>query len=172
MSWSVTLAGRTFTQSNVEGNAYADEENGLPAILQATAEAAASLTGIYVTSSTSATAAIGTMVLTTHQSAEASILPLGTMVRAASASDLGVYVVGSVVSYSGTSLELDVTIASGGGPASDWVVGHPFMVVQGLLLDPAPRLGADLDAQGNAVSNTSNLESYAVTLGTVYALSI
>lgn len=170
MVWSVTLAGRTFTQANVEGNAYADEENGLPAILQATAEAAGSIAGIYVTSTSTLVAQTGARILTTHQQSGESSLPVGTMVRVAAAADVTVYMLGTVTSFADTTLELDVAIASG-GTADAWVVGHPFMAVRGLALDPAPSLSADLDAQGHAITNTANLQSYAVTLGAAYALS-
>lgn len=171
MAWSVTIAGRTYTQENVEGNAYADEDNGLPAILRSMAESAAAIAGIYVTSSTSHFAETGLTVLTTHQHADDMHLPIGTMVRAASASDLTVYFLGTVTSFVGHSLQIDASIASVGGAANDWVIGHPFLVVRGLLLDPAPMLSADLDAQGRAILNTSNLQSYAVSLGAAYALS-
>ncbi|WP_028793476.1 hypothetical protein [Thalassobaculum salexigens] len=171
MAWSVTIAGRTYTQENVEGNAYADEDNGLPAILRSMAESSALISGIYATSSTGHFVETGNTTLTTHQDASSIFLPVGTMVRVASASDLTVYLIGVVTSFVGHSLQLDVTIASQGGYANDWVVGHPSTVVRSLLLDPAPSLNADLDARNFAILNASNLESYAVTLGSAYALS-
>ena len=171
MAWSVTIAGRTYTQANVEGNAYADEDNGLPAILRSMAETAAAVAGIYATSSTGYFAETGSVVLTTHQDAGAIFLPTGTLVRVESASDLSVYLIGVVTSFAGTSLHIEVTIASSGGYANDWIIGHPFMVVRSLLLDPAPSLNANLDAGGFAINNSSNMQSYAVTLGAAYALS-
>ena len=171
MAWSVTIAGRTYTQDNVEGNAYADEDNGLPAILRSVAESSALISGIYATSSTGHFAETGNTILTTHQNAASIFLPPGTMVRAASASDLTVYLLGTVIAFEGNSLQLDVTIASEGGYANDWIIGHPFTVVRSLLLDPAPSLNADLDARDFAILNVSNLESYAVSLGAAYALT-
>lgn len=170
MAWSVTIAGRTYTQDNVEGNAYADEDNGLPAILRSIAESSALISGIYATSSTGHFVETGNTTLTTHQDSSSIFLPAGTMVRVASASDLTVYLLGAVTSFTGHSLQLDVTIASQGGYANDWIVGHPFTVVRSLLFDPAPSLSADLDARDFAILNASNLESYAVTLGAAYAL--
>lgn len=171
MAWSVTIAGRTYTQDNVEGNAYADEDNGLPAILRSVAESSALISGIYATSSTGHFVETGNTTLITHQNASSIFLPAGTMVRVASASDLSVYLIGQVASFVGHNLQLEVTIASQGGYAADWVIGHPFTVVRSLLLDPAPSLNADLDARDFAILNASNLESYAVTLGAAYALA-
>lgn len=170
MAWSVTIAGRTYTQENVEGNAYADEDNGLPAILRSMAESSALISGIYATSSTGHFVETGNTTLTTHQDASSIFLPVGTMVRVASAGDPTVYVIATVTSFFGTSLQMNTTIASTGGYAADWIIGHPYMVVRSLLLDPQPRLSADLDATGHAILNASNLESYAVTLGSAYAL--
>lgn len=172
MAWSVTIAGQTYTQANVEGNAYADETSGLPAILRSVAEMGASISGVYVTSSTGFFAEAGPLTLTTHQHADDVFLPVGTMVRAASASDVSVFVVGTVTSFAGHQLGLEATIASEGGVATDWVIGHPFMVVRAIQLDPAPILSADLNANGNAIINAANLESYAVTLGSAYALTL
>lgn len=171
MAWSVTIAGRTYTQANVEGNAYADEDDGLPAILRSVAESAAAISGVYATSSTGHFAETGLTLLTTHQDAATIFLPVGTMVRVASASDLTVYLLGTVTSFVGTNLQMDVTLASSGGYANDWIIGHPFMVVRSLLFDPAPSLTANLDARGYAILNASNLKSYAETLGAAYALS-
>ena len=171
MAWSVNIAGRAYTQANVEGNAYADEDNGLPAILRSVAESAAAVSGIYATSSTGHFAETGQTLLTTHQEAATIFLPVGTLVRVASASDLTVYMLGTVESFVSTELELGVTIASSGGYANDWVIGHPFTVVRSLLFDPAPSMAANLDARGFAILNASNLKSYAETLGAAYALS-
>ena len=35
MSWSVTIGNNTFTNANLDGNAYAEEETGFPAIVRA-----------------------------------------------------------------------------------------------------------------------------------------
>lgn len=172
MAWSVTIAGTTYTQANVEGNAYADESSGLPAILRSVAEMGASISGVYATSSTGFFAEVGQVTLTTHQHADDVFLPVGTLVRAASASDLTVFVVGTVSSFVGHALVIDATIASTGGVAADWVIGHPFMVVRGLQMDPRPKLSWDLDARGYSILNAANLQSYAVTLGAFYALGL
>lgn len=171
MVWSVTIAGRTYTQANVEGNAYADEDNGLPAIMWSMAESAATVAGVYATSSTGHFVETGPTTLITHQDAATVSLPVGTLVRVASAGDPTTYFIGTVGAFVGTSLQMQATISSDGGYADDWIIGHPYMVVRSLLLDPDPRLSADLDATGHAILNASNLKSYAVTLGAAYALS-
>lgn len=170
MAWSVTLAGRTFTHVNVEGNAYSDETNGLPAILQAIADEAAAISGIYATSQTTVTPTTGGLQLTTDQDAASVALKAGWLVRVVSAADVAKFMIATVQSFTATTLQLDVAIAVG-GEASDWIIGHPTMVVKSLSLDPTPTLSADLDAAGYAITNTSNLQSYAVMLGSAYALS-
>jgi hypothetical protein len=171
MPWSVTLAGTTFTHANVEGNAYADEATGLPAILQAVAEEASAFKGVHATSSSPLTAAVGPVTFTTDQSAATTLLRVGDMVRAASASDLTVWMIGAIAGFTGTSLTITATLAGSGAMASDWLIGPPYLLVKNLALDPAPRLSAALDAGGYAITNTANLQSYAVSLGAAYAIA-
>lgn len=149
MSWSVTLAGETFTDANVAGIAYADEETGFPAILAAFAREAAFLKGLAATSATMLTPAVGSAVLTTHQDAATVGLSPGMLVRVASAGDPSRVMVASVTGFTGTALSLDVLFASGAA-AADWVVTRPGGGTN-LVLDPSPTLGADLDADGRSV---------------------
>lgn len=149
MSWSVTLAGETFTDANVAGIAYADEETGFPAILAAFAREAAFLKGLAATSATMLTPAVGPAVLTTHQDAAEVGLSPGMLVRVASAADPSRVMVAAVAGFTGTALSLDVLFAAGAA-AADWVVTRPSGGTS-LVLDPAPALGADLDADGRSI---------------------
>lgn len=149
MSWSVTIAGETFTDANLAGTAYADEATGFPAILAAFAREAAFLKGLAATSATPLTPATGPVLLTTHQPAAAVGLSPGMLVRVASVADPGRLMVGTVTAYEGTALALAVTFATGGA-ASDWLVTRPIGG-PALALDPAPTLAADLDAAGRSI---------------------
>lgn len=149
MSWSVTIAGETFTDANVAGTAYADEASGLPAILAAFAREAAILKGLAATSATVATPATGPIGLTTHQDAAEVGLTPGMLVRVASVADPGRLMIATVVAYAGTALTLNVTFAAGGA-ASDWLITRPAGSPS-LSLDPAPALAADLDAAGRSL---------------------
>lgn len=170
MPWTVTLAGRSFSNANLDGTAYADEADGFPAILRAFAEEAAFLKGLATTSATEVTPAPGPVVLTTHQDAGVVALPAGALVRAVGAADPARYMIGAVSSFEGTTLTLDVTLAAGGSGA-DWVIGYPVPGRFSLSGDPAPALAAPLDAAGNAIVNAGNLRSYAETLGAALALA-
>lgn len=155
MAWSVTLAGETFTDANVAGTAYADEATGFPAILAAFAREAAFLQGQAVTSATPATPAVGPVVLTTHQAADGAGLSPGMLVRVLSAADPGRLMVATVTGFAGNSLALQVIFAAGGA-AADWVVTRPNGGIS-LALDPAPALGADLDAAGRSILGAADL---------------
>lgn len=154
MSWSVTLAGETFTDASVAGTAYADEATGFPAILAAFAREAAFLKGLAATSATAVTPAVGPVVLATHQDAAATGLSPGMLVRAASAADPGRLMIGTVTAFAGTALTLEVLFAAGGG-AADWVITRPTGGTS-LALDPAPALAADLDAAGRSIRGAAD----------------
>jgi len=149
MSWSVTLAGETFTDANVAGIAYADEETGFPAILAAFAREAAFLKGLAATSATMLTPAVGAAVLTTHQDAATVGLSPGLLVQVVSAADPTRMMIASVSGFTGTTLSLEVLFASGAA-AADWVITRPNGGTN-LVLDPSPVLGADLDADGRSI---------------------
>ena len=134
MSWSVTLAGQTFTEANVEGTAYADEESGFPAILAAVANETRFLKGLGATSSTPLAPTVGILVLATDQQVGIAALPLNALVQIKSQSDPGIYMIGTVVSFVGTTLTVDVSIAVGGA-ASDWVIGMPNQTLNELMQD-------------------------------------
>ncbi|MCR9178284.1 MAG: hypothetical protein NXI19_20085 [Alphaproteobacteria bacterium] len=134
MSWSVTLAGQTFTEANVEGTAYADEQTGFPAILAAIAEETRFLKGLGATASTVLTPQVGTAVLATDQPFGQASIPLGALVQIRSQSDPGSYMIGTVVSFVGTALTIAVSIAAG-GEASDWVIGMPNPALNELMQD-------------------------------------
>lgn len=156
MSWTVTLAGETFTDANVAGTAYADEATGFPAILAAFAREAAFLKGLAATSSTLVTPAVGPVVLATHQSASASGLSAGMLVRVTSVADPGRLMVGTVTSFAGTTLALAVTFAAGAA-AGDWLITRPI-AGPALALDPSPTLAADLDAAGRSIHGIADAE--------------
>lgn len=149
MSWTVTIAGETFTDANVAGTAYADEVTGFPAILAAFAREATFLRGFAATSGTLATPSAGPVVLTTHQDAAGLGLSPGMLVRVASVSDPGRLMIGTVVGFAGTALTLNIAFAAGGA-ASDWLITRPAGGPS-LALDPAPALAADLDAAGRSL---------------------
>ena len=111
MSWSVTLAGQTFTEANVEGTAYADEQSGFPAILAAVAQETRFLKGLGATSSSLLTPAVGTVALEADQQVGVAALPVNALVLIRSQSNPGIYMVGTVVSFVGTTLTIAVTIA-------------------------------------------------------------
>ncbi|EDP66836.1 hypothetical protein BAL199_17283 [alpha proteobacterium BAL199] len=155
MSWSVTLAGETFTDANVAGTAYADEATGFPAILAAFAREAAFLKGLAATSATPLTPSTGAVAFTTHQDATTVGLSPGMLVRVVSASDPTRLMIGTVTAFTGTALELDVTFANG-TTAADWVITRPTGG-SSLALDPAPALAADLNAAGYSLDGVLNL---------------
>lgn len=164
MAWSVTIGGQTFTQDNVEGNAYANEATGMPAILAAVAAEAELLKGYAATSTTAVVPALGSKSFTLDQS------PLwseGAAIMAVSAADPAKYMIGEITSLVGPAMTMNCTIKSGTVTASDWKISSvAAMAMQGsavgdidlngfLLL--SGKLGAALNANGNPVNNASNL---------------
>jgi hypothetical protein len=134
MSWSVNLAGQTFTDANVEGTAYADEQSGFPAILAAIASETRFLKGLGATSATPLAPGLGAISLTTDQQAAVSVIPVGALVQVKSQSNPGIYMVGTVTAFVETTLSISVTIAVG-GLASDWVIGIPNTSLNELVRD-------------------------------------
>jgi len=146
MTWTVTIAGQTFSNASVEGNAYADEATGFPAILAAVAEEGSFLKGYGATSTTSLSIATGAKSFTLDQSPSWSV---GAILRAESAGDPAKYMVGAIASLAGTALDLTVTLTGGSGSVSDWVISYPSTVSIALS---GTATGA-IDMTGYAISN-------------------
>ncbi|NQW10952.1 MAG: hypothetical protein HQ481_13870 [Alphaproteobacteria bacterium] len=155
MSWSVTLNGRTYTEANVEGTAYADEANGLPAMFQDFATDAGFAKGVGATSATNLTPATGTLVFTTDQDASAVAIPDGALVKATSAADTAKYAIGTVTSFTGTTLTVNATIAAGAA-AADWVITHAVTAQLSALFK-------NLDAGGFNVTNAGTIDAQVLT---------
>ena len=81
------------------------------------AAAAASAAALFGTSTTSLLIAIGTKVFTT-QASEA--YTAGNWVTATSAANLANWMFGQVISYTGTTLTVDVQVINGSGTYTDW----------------------------------------------------
>lgn len=152
MSWSVTLAGQTFTNTNVDGNAYADEATGLPAILGAVAAEADSLKGRVTQSTTAVTPGTGTKVFTIT---EGLAWPDGTVLVAESVGDPSHWVVGTST-LSGTTLTLSVPagFSSGATARSDWLIRIP----------PSSPISSPLTTVGAAIDPTAGVNRAIVEL--------
>jgi len=119
----VTANGNTYSD---DGSQARDMTNGghrdylLPMLSDVMVEIS-TLRGFGASSTTSL--AIGTGEKTfTATPANASFVA-GMMVKAVSAADATNYMVGSVTSWSGGSLVVDVTLTGGSGTYADWVIG-------------------------------------------------
>jgi hypothetical protein len=136
MTWTVTIAGKTFSNVNLDGTAYADDSAGLPAILAAIAEEAAYLKGVAATSATALVPSPGSRIFTLQQTPSWSV---GALVRAISASAPDHYMIGAISGRDGDDLTIAVTIAAGDGSKSDWVLTYPVIgaFVQQTDLDTA-----------------------------------
>lgn len=122
--------------------------------------------GQVATSTTSLSPAVGTMTFTTAETATERPFAAGATLRARSAADPAKYAVGRLVSFSGTTLQLDATLANGSGAVTDWVIAYEGAYSLVLSLDLAPKLSGDLDANGKSVSGLLNLTaSGAATVG-------
>jgi len=184
MSWSVNLAGTVFTEANVEGTAYADEETGFPAILAAIAEETRFLKGIGATSATSHAPSIGTKVFTTDQTSDQVTVPAGALVQVRSAGDQAAYMIGSVVSFSGATLVVQVSIANGDS-RSDWVIAYPDsrltdlvqdLYVNGRAIRSRDNGNISILPHGSGVSTVHNLKATGVMQflgpGTIYGETV
>ena len=132
MTWTVTVGGQTFSNSNLDGTAYADEAAGFPALLAAFASEADFLKGIGNTSTTSFTPSVTTQTLTLDQSPGFSV---GVLVCAKSASDAAHYILGPIAAVNGNDIDITVTIANGGAAKADWVVTYPVPGIPDPLID-------------------------------------
>lgn len=136
MSWSVTLAGQTFTDANVEGTAYADEQSGFPAIIAAIADETKFLKGIGATSFDTVTPAVGTIAMTTNEPNGQVSLPVGALIQVADISGGSNFMIGTVTSFNGTALVFEATIASGVA-GDNWIIGYPVSRMSSLSEDLA-----------------------------------
>ncbi|GAB4182175.1 MAG: hypothetical protein OHK0024_21490 [Thalassobaculales bacterium] len=120
MTWSCTILGQTFTNANVEGNAYADEAGGLPAILRKLAELGAALLAPGAASASSL--AIGTGPIELALLAPAT-LPRG-LYRVESLTEPGNFMLAALAEDAvGTaSLTLNSLLAVGSGSHAGWIV--------------------------------------------------
>lgn len=123
MTWTVTVGGQSFSNSNLDGTAYADEAYGFPALLAAFASEAGFLRGAGNTSATNFTPATGTQTLTLDQTPGFSV---GALVCAKSVSDPTHYIIGAVAVVNGNDIDITATIANGGTGKADWVVTYPI----------------------------------------------
>lgn len=133
----------------------------------AVASAVAALQGRAATSSTSLSIGTGAKSFTTDQTASA--VELAGTVRAYSAGDPSKYMVGTIASFTGTALDLTVTLTGGSGTVSDWVIAYEIGVVPELALDTSPQLSAELDADGNDISSAGALSADSVDADAVDA---
>ena len=105
-----TSAGTATTQAGIATTQAA-------AAAVSAAAAAASAAALFGTSTTSLLIAIGTKVFTT-QASEA--YTAGNWVTATSAANLANWMFGQVISYTGTTLTVDVQVINGSGTYADW----------------------------------------------------
>jgi hypothetical protein len=105
-----TSAGTATTQAGIATTQAA-------AAAVSAAQAAASAAALFGTSTTSLLIAIGTKVFTT-QASEA--YTAGNWITATSAANLSNWMFGQVISYTGTTLTVDVQVINGSGTYADW----------------------------------------------------
>ena len=125
MSWSVTLGNRTFTNANLDGNAYAEEETGFPAIVRAVAEETAVLKGMAGLSASALTPATGSVTFTLL-AAPPPGWKAGQVLRINSAGDTSHFMVGAITALEGTTLTMDVSFTGGDTVRDDWVLTYPL----------------------------------------------
>lgn len=120
MGFSVTLAGKTFTEASFEGQAYADETDGMPAALQKVVEHVAGF-GIS-TATDSLTIGTGDQDLTVSADTP---FALGMWVTIAETADPSInWMAGQITAWdSGTgAMTVDVTNIGGTGTVAVWTV--------------------------------------------------
>lgn len=125
MSWSATIGDQTFTEANLDGNAYAEEGSGFPAIVRAIAEETAALKGGAGLSASPHVPAAGPVGFALAAAPPSAWKP-GQVLRASSAGDPSHFMVGTVTGISGTEITLEVSFFGGGGSRSDWVLTYPL----------------------------------------------
>lgn len=119
-AWSVTINGNTYTEDDLNGNAYADPDTGLPAILRDTVQHVA---GIFqASSSTSLT--IGGGAKTLSVAPKDRPFTVGGAVRIEAIGAEANFMDAVVTAYSSATdtLSVEVTSAGGAGTYSNWRV--------------------------------------------------
>lgn len=104
------------------------------------------LAGGAVTSATSITPGAGSHAFTTDQTATA--VPLSGTVRARSAADPAKFIVGTVASFTGTTLTLTAIYWGGSGAVTDWVISADVVTSSAL----AGNATGAIDMNGNALT--------------------
>ncbi|WP_323796827.1 hypothetical protein [Nisaea sp.] len=125
MTWSVTIGDRTFTDANLDGNAYAEEETGFPAIVRAVAEETAALKGSAGLSASPLTPATGPVAFTLLSTPPPG-WKAGQVLRITSAGDATHFMVGTVSTLVGTALTIEASFAQGATERDDWVLTYPL----------------------------------------------
>lgn len=96
----------------------------------------------------------------------------GTVISARRAADPTTYLIGAVTASGAGSVTMNAELIGGAGTFSDWVLA--YVAGEGsarLEDDPAPKLAADLDADGNAITGASSVSTDALTIGGLPAKS-
>ena len=125
MTWSVTIGDRTFTDANLDGNAYAEEETGFPAIVRAVAEETAALKGAAGLSASPLTPATGPVAFTLLSTPPPG-WTAGQVLRITSAGDATHFMVGTISTLVGTALTIEASFAQGATERDDWVLTYPL----------------------------------------------
>lgn len=125
MSWSATIGERTFTDANLDGNAYAEEQSGFPAIVRAIAEETAALKGAAALSASLRVPSTGSVSVTLLAPPPPAWKP-GQVLRASSAGAASHFMVGTITALDGTDLTLEVNFAEGATARADWVLTYPL----------------------------------------------
>ena len=125
MTWSVTIGDRTFTDANLDGNAYAEEETGFPAIVRAVAEETAALKGAAGLSASPLTPATGPVAFTLLSTPPPG-WKAGQVLRITSAGDATHFMVGTISTLVGTALTIEASFAQGATERDDWVLTYPL----------------------------------------------
>lgn len=125
MTWSVTIGDRTFTDANLDGNAYAEEETGFPAIVRAVAEETAVLKGMAGLSASPLTPATGPVAFTLL-AAPPPGWKAGQVLRVTSAGEATHLMAGTITTLDGTALTMEISFAEGATQRSDWVLSYPL----------------------------------------------
>jgi hypothetical protein len=114
---ATTQAGIATTQAGIATTQAGIATTQASAAAVSAAQAAASAAALFGTSTTSLLIAIGTKVFTT-QASEA--YTAGNFITATSVANLANWMFGQVISYSGTTLTVDVQVINGSGTFNDW----------------------------------------------------
>jgi len=150
MSWSATIGDRTFTDANLDGNAYAEEESGFPAIVRAIAEETAALKGVAGLSASPRVPASGSVTFTLLAPPPPAWKP-GQVLRASSAGDPSHFMVGEIAAIAGSDITLSVSFSGGGGSREDWVLSYPLFA-------------AFLERSGGTISGGLKIDGHSLLL--------